>query len=206
MVLKQQAETIGSLRRALKEASRQKSALIDNQMTLEKELKKERDINMGKVIVEEEEAEDNHLNIFAQLVEEYTVKGERYTDPDFPPNQFSLIEDWHDKENKDIREVIEEWKGINWIRATQIPEFSTRDQYDKLEVFKGKIEAADIIQGRLNDGYLLSALGAMTEKERVIEQIFVNSDLNKAGIFSIISYKHGEKQQVIIDDYFPCRN
>lgn len=46
----------------------------------------------------------------------------------------------------------------------------------------------------------------MTEKADVIESIFVNKSLNQAGIFSIVCYKHGEKQQVIIDDYFPCRN
>lgn len=118
---------------------------MDNQVTLEKELRKERDINLGTVLPEEGSKEDRHLDIFTEMVTEYTVKGEKFTDPDFPPNQFSLIEDWDDKQNKDIREVAAEWKGINWIRATHIPEFCAREKVDKLRVFQDKIEAADII-------------------------------------------------------------
>ena len=90
------------------------------------------------------------------------MKGDKFTDPEFPPNPTSLIRDWNDK-SKQVREIVDEWKVFKWIRADQIPEFNCNDEHEKLAIFQGMIEPADILQGRIDDSYLLSALAAISE-------------------------------------------
>ena len=132
------------------------------------------------------------------------TRGDKFTDPDFLPGPSSLIEDWNDK-SKEIREITDEWKEFKWIRASQIPSFATGDKNDTLQVFKDRIEPSDIEQGRLSDGYMLSALAAISEKPSRVRKLFVTDKLHQPGIFAVIVYKNGEKQQVLVDDYFPCR-
>ena len=44
------------------------------------------------------------------------MTGDKFTDPDFPPEAKSLICNWNDK-SKEVRSIIDEWKEFRWIRA-----------------------------------------------------------------------------------------
>lgn len=46
----------------------------------------------------------------------------------------------------------------------------------------------------------------MTEKENVVQSIFVTSKHNNFGIFGIKTYFNGEEQQIIVDNFIPCKN
>lgn len=98
-----------------------------------------------------------------------------------------MIKDWNDKA-KQVREIVEEWKEFKWIRADQIPSFNTGDENDKLAVFKGLIEPADILQGRIDDSYLLSALAAISESPKRIQRMFVTDQVNREGLFGVFVF------------------
>jgi hypothetical protein len=52
----------------------------------------------------------------------------------------------------------------------------------------------------------LSAIAAIAEDEKRIENMFVNHSINKEGLFGVWTYMNGEKRQVLLDSYYPCKN
>ena len=36
--------------------------------------------------------------------------------------------------------------------------------------------------------------------------MFVTSEINKEGVYGIWTYINGEKKQVLVDSYFPCKS
>lgn len=67
------------------------------------------------------------------------------------------------------------------------------------------ISPCDIVQGRLKVSYLLTTLAAISEDPKRIKKMFITSEVNREGVFGITCYKNGTKQQVVVDNYFPCR-
>ena len=53
---------------------------------------------------------------------------------------------------------------------------------------------------------MLSVLAAISENAHRIEKMFITDKVTREGLFAVWVYIHGEKQQVLIDNYFPCRN
>lgn len=49
-------------------------------------------------------------------------------------------------------------------------------------------------------------LAALTEKPERIEKMFNLSQMNVAGIWAIDMYKNGMRQEVVMDDFIPCKN
>ena len=83
-------------------------------------------------------------NKYAKTLKKLKTTGDKFTDQEFPPTAVSLIQDWWDK-GKLVRSLVDDWKEFKWIRADQIPSFNSGDAEDKLAVFKGMIEPADIL-------------------------------------------------------------
>jgi predicted nucleic acid-binding Zn finger protein len=52
----------------------------------------------------------------------------------------------------------------------------------------------------------LSAIAAIAEDEKRIIRMFVDTEVNKHGVFGIWVYINGEKKQVLVDNYFPCKS
>lgn len=48
-------------------------------------------------------------------------------------------------------------------------------------------------------------LAALTEKPGRIERLFNLDKMNVAGIWAVELYKNGSKQQVVLDDFIPCK-
>jgi hypothetical protein len=89
---------------------------------------------------------------YADLMKSHKESGQKWTDPDFPPDQSSIgnVEDLKMK--------------ATWKRVTDIiknPEF-----------VGGKIEPSDIFQGSLGDCYFLSAISALAENDFRIKNLF----------------------------------
>lgn len=53
---------------------------------------------------------------------------------------------------------------------------------------------------------MLSAIAAIAENEERIKVMFVSHTINKEGLFGVWTYINGEKKQVLLDSYFPCKN
>lgn len=165
----------------------QKMQLINRNKMLEEENRRQKKqkmgVSSGSKFQEEQQCEDK----FKKMLKQLQLTGDRFTDTEFVPGPMSLIKDWNDKA-KQVREIVEEWKEFKWIRADQIPSFNTGDENDKLAVFKGLIEPADILQGRIDDSYLLSALAAISESPKRIQRMFVTDQVNREGLFGVFVY------------------
>jgi calpain-15 len=110
------------------------------------------------------------------------LKDEPYTDESFPPNEFSLIQDW-DEDADGIPEKARKWQRFTWIRATEIEELNDSD--GKLQVFANSVDPSDIKQGDLGDCYFLSTLSVLAEKPKRITDLFLSKRENKYGIYGI---------------------
>ena len=42
---------------------------------------------------------------------------DHYIDESFPPNEYSLINDWQDPE---VQDKVRSWRKFEWVRATEI--------------------------------------------------------------------------------------
>ena len=56
---------------------------------------------------------------------------------------------------------------------------------DHPELFDGKIEPKDVIQGSLGDCYFLSAVAALAEVEGRIKSVFGDQKFNPNGIYKV---------------------
>jgi len=64
----------------------------------------------------------------------------------------------------------------------------------------------DILQGKLDDSYLLAALASISEEDHRIRKMFVSDKVIREGIFGIYTYFGGERKQVVVDNFFPCKS
>jgi hypothetical protein len=67
----------------------------------------------------------------------------------------------------------------------------------------GEIDAAQIIQGSIEDCYLLAALSVLSRDARRIRDLFVVSEYNEYGIYGLCFFVDGEWRAVFVDDQFP---
>ena len=145
-------------------------------------------------------------SLYAQLLSNLDkgVKGEndKFIDQDFSPNIKSLVGD-----NLANRAT---WKAYNWLRPEK---FLSRDK--PIQLFEGKIEPTDIIQGHLGDCYFMCTLASLAELPKRIEKIFDFDFPNKekkdvidmaqrTGCYCVKIYDMGIPTEVIVDDCFPC--
>ena len=119
------------------------------------------------------------------------IDQKQYIDNDFPASRISLY-------RKATSEKSKTWKKFVWRRAS---EFMTEGA---IKVFEGGITPDDIRQGALGDAYFLCALTILAEKPSRIERLFVTRESNDAGAYAVELCVHGQKQMIVIDDYFPC--
>lgn len=72
-----------------------------------------------------------------------------------------------------------------------------------------QIEPSDIKQGMLGDCYYLCSLSSLAERKDLIERLFYNEespDQKKYHIYSVWLNIFGEWQNIVLDDFMPCRN
>jgi len=120
---------------------------------------------------------------YNELIQEHKVSGQKFTDPDFPPDQTSLGN-------------VEDLKGTTvWKR---IPDTLKAPQF-----VSDKIEPSDILQGSLGDCYFLSAIAALSENDFRIKNLFPDLEINPYGIYMARILHGGVLQEVVVDDYVP---
>jgi calpain-15 len=113
---------------------------------------------------------------------------EKFTDPDFPPEDSSLS-----------KTKCERVEGLAWKRIPDIWPEAT-----EFHLF-GDIKPNEIDQGKLGDCYFISGVSVLAEKPHLIKRLFHTSDYNPQGIYSIWLCDSGEWRNVIIDDYIPVK-
>lgn len=134
---------------------------------------------------------------YEEVLTSCNAKSQKHTDAKFPITRASLID-------PGVTPPGPEWDGIEWIRADEIPELNDED--GELAVFAGAIDPDDIKQGGLGDCYYLCVLAALTEKPERIQRLIDVEKTNDKGIWAVTLYKNGVAQEIIMDNYIPCRD
>eukprot|EP00761_Pharyngomonas_kirbyi_P011973 gb/GECH01011999.1/.p1 GENE.gb/GECH01011999.1/~~gb/GECH01011999.1/.p1 ORF type:complete len:575 (+),score=114.10 gb/GECH01011999.1/:1-1725(+) len=70
-------------------------------------------------------------------------------------------------------------------------------------LFKKGVECSDVEQGALGDCWLLAACSTVATHPRVLERVFVHSDLEN-GEHTVRLYWNGAWHEVTVDDLIPC--
>eukprot|EP00931_Biecheleriopsis_adriatica_P056631 TRINITY_DN33564_c0_g1_i1.p1 TRINITY_DN33564_c0_g1~~TRINITY_DN33564_c0_g1_i1.p1 ORF type:complete len:1809 (+),score=334.40 TRINITY_DN33564_c0_g1_i1:35-5461(+) len=74
----------------------------------------------------------------------------------------------------------------------------------KVHLFEDSFEPNDIHQGGLGDCWFLSAIACMCTRPDLLKKVFIYSDEDK-GLYVVRFYKSGVYQDVVVDDFFPCK-
>jgi calpain-15 len=119
---------------------------------------------------------------YSELIKEHNESGQKWTDPEFPPDQSSIGQ-------------VDDVGKVTWKR---IPDVIKNPQF-----VSGKIEPGDILQGSLGDCYFLSAISALAENDFRIKNLFPNLDMNAHGIYMARVLFRGVLREVVVDDYIP---
>ena len=130
------------------------------------------------------------------------AKGEKFTDPLFPPTANSLMGLNEDNQPYDLKAYTDnkddiKMEEITFMRASEI----FKDQ--KYLLFQDKIEMADIKQGGLGDCYFLASIANLANYPSLIFRMFKTKEINDEGYFEIIFHIDDTEQIVIVDDYLP---
>src|SRR5690348_10730317 len=89
------------------------------------------------------------------------------------------------------------WLQYRWVRPENFRGVSSPRLFVKNEV-----EGDQIQQGVLGDCWLLSAMTVLT-KRKEFQQVFVTTQHNAAGFYSVNLYHNGQRANVIVDSLFP---
>ena len=73
-----------------------------------------------------------------------------------------------------------------------------------LKLFAGKEIFSTVKQGDIGDCYLISALVSMDSRPGAMEEMFVDTNINSAGVYGLKFYVNGERVVVLVDDYVPA--
>jgi calpain-15 len=117
-----------------------------------------------------------------------------FTDYDFPPEERSLLDESSNNSGLSV-ETAAYYRSLQWQRASDV---------FKSSKIAENVSPDDIAQGKLGDCYFLSVLSVLATDPNFIKSLFVNPEINKAGIYAINFYINGEKTQIIVDDAIPC--
>jgi hypothetical protein len=126
----------------------------------------------------------------AELSKACQSKQIRFVDPEFKPQYESLF-----KGSPDLAERYR-WKDFQWARALDVlgeEEFSLFND----------IIPQNLIQGNLENDYMLCALAALAERPALIRRLFDTDRPNSEGLYAVWLNISGVWQQVLIDDFFP---
>jgi hypothetical protein len=119
------------------------------------------------------------------IIRQCKSTGKKWSDPDFPPTVASLFHD--------PKEAHRNKKVTHWLRPMEL----TPDA----ALFVDGVEEGDVIQGRLGNCYLLSALCVLACND-MIESLILNS-WPEYGIYQCRFYKNQEWHLVLVDDQVP---
>ncbi|KAJ3444064.1 calpain [Anaeramoeba flamelloides] len=127
------------------------------------------------------------------IIQQCQKSGEKFTDPDFPPDLSSVVINVK-KYNKKFDRVKE------WKRASEIP-----SDESEVALFKEGMSPEDIEQGSLGDCYLLSSISVLSLQEEKVMKIFLTKQYQpEFGFFIVRFFSDDQWHKIIVDDYLPC--
>ena len=123
-----------------------------------------------------------------------------FEDPEFPPNEYSLM--GRTSEGSYLDPVESRHKliipqEVEWRRITDI--------VPKPAIFEDTINMELIKYGRISLPYLYSVLSSLAKHyPAIISKIILTKEYNPNGKYEVRLYIDGEFKTIVVDDYFPC--
>ncbi|XP_076835261.1 calpain-1 catalytic subunit isoform X2 [Brachyhypopomus gauderio] len=126
------------------------------------------------------------------LQQYYLIRGRRYIDDMFPPDNSSIGENLL---------TPEQMAQVEWIRPTKL--------LPDPHLIVDTMSRFDFAQGDVGNCWFLAALGALTFHKHIIQKVFPEGQSfqkNYAGIFHFRFWRFGKWFDVVIDDKLPTLN
>jgi hypothetical protein len=146
----------------------------------------------GKTLEEVKEKAKFHIE---QLISQYNSLEINFCDANFPYvadlNQL-ILGGQHNSQY--IIDLLQN-SPPKWQRPSEFCE--------EPKVFAGEINPQSIIQGELDDCYLLSALSVLAKDEKNIKKLFLIDYYNDFGVYGVCFYVDGLWRAIFIDDQLP---
>ena len=115
---------------------------------------------------------------------------QKFTDPTFPPNIFSLIGKSKPAEYRD------EWDSFVWKRPEEVwPNQNPQVFYS--------LSPTAVEQGFLGDSYFSSALSLLAETPQHLTRLLTYKVATRSGVYGVWLHLNGRWQEVVVDDQFP---
>jgi calpain-15 len=92
--------------------------------------------------------------------------------------------------------IPKKWKRVAWLAFNEIYSFD--------KIFPATPSPSHTVFGSLSNHYFVSALAALAEKPALVEELFLSSNTNEAGVFGIQLCLDGEWKEVVVDSLIPC--
>eukprot|EP01083_Nonionella_stella_P031265 85588_1 len=127
---------------------------------------------------------------YATLRQKLLQRGIEFVDPDFYPSVGALYQDGDSSTKINEEQVM-------WRRSM---DFCKDPAY-----FKDGIDPEDVQQGRLGNCWFCCSLASMSERPHLVERLFVSKTGGKEGIHVVNFWHNGVREEIILDDYFPCK-
>jgi len=127
---------------------------------------------------------------YATLRNKLSGAGIEFVDPDFYPSVGALYTDGDESSKINEEQVM--WRRSN--------DFCKDPAY-----FKDGIDPEDVQQGRLGNCWFCCSLASMSERPFLIERLFITKEGGACGIHVVNFWHNGIREEVIMDDYFPCK-
>lgn len=114
---------------------------------------------------------------FLAILEKCRKEKKKFTDPYFRNSNDSLC--------RDAKEYRNSYSKFTWKRISELK------AEGPLQIFDAQIEPSDIAQGALGDCYFLSTLSVLAERPNRVRKLFVDDQVNEAGIYGVWLTKNG---------------
>lgn len=184
----------------IQEEEKKRQEMLNNQLEEFNRQKKERDEKVKKQLGKPVNIADlipkDRPIYFGQEV----PKNSGFIDKHLPNEQKGLFGVYSPNNlPKDVNsDEVEGWEKIIFLRAGDLFES------ENFQVFLGKIEPSDILQGALGNCYFLSAIATIAEEApEMIKARFISYSKSNEGIYGVFVRVNGVWKTVLVDDYFP---
>ena len=123
----------------------------------------------------------------------------KFIDQDFPPTNQSVSETQN--EMVDRLSYLAHWKRLpevlfEYKNATPTQIF--------VPISEVKINPEDVLQGNLNNCWLICVLSALSEHPALIQRLFLTKKPNAYGLYKIKLCKMSRWKILVLDDFIPC--
>ena len=129
-----------------------------------------------------------------QFVFQTILEGKQFVDKIFPANQKSLLDPTNNNCEM-ANDRVKFFKTLKWKRAS--------DLFPYPELWFTTINYENIEQGAISNCHFITVLSCLARIPGYLENLFVTTEINQAGIYAMKFFVNGHQRIVVVDDYIP---